>query len=264
MKIMNRTIKPWQLCVCVVISLLVVILSSHPTTDIESNTEIDSEATSSKQYKQQNNYYEEIPNAVPLYEVESSEPQYISAVSTSGKHVYKSSSYIADEAIEPEEVEEKVVDVCGYSIPESNLYGDWTYEDYILIATTIYCESGPNFEEAVSCGWVMRNRLEDTEVWKYDSWIEVISAENQFSVYSTSGESKFQKIKSTIADADDSLSMNAKNAALLVMNGYMEIPDNIQFFCSDDYYDYVKKPNGNWSGHPLYQIIGGTAFFYYN
>lgn len=145
-------------------------------------------------------------------------------------------------------------------------YGRWTEDDYLLLATTIYCEASARggLEEAAAVGWVIRNRLEDKDTWGDDTWHDVISRSNQFSVYSTKKKSKFQRILKSIAGATDSHSKNAKRMARYVMQGRdkYRIPEDVQFFCSYSYYQKVKKSNGNWGSHKLYAVIGDTAFFY--
>lgn len=145
-------------------------------------------------------------------------------------------------------------------------YNGFTREDYILLATTIYCEADPQgcLEEAIAIGWVIRNRLEDTETWGDSSFLEVISRKDQFSVYSTNPESKFCKIYSKIETMDGILAENAREAAMVVLSGEQRIPEDIQFFCADYYYETVKRPNGNWSSHSYYDTIGGTVFFHKN
>lgn len=175
---------------------------------------------------------------------------------------YSVHSAIYSETLTPSEKITEEVEIGE----EPNPYGDWSYDDYILLASTIYCEADPHgyIEEAKAIGQVIRNRLESKEIWNDNSWLEVISRDNpkQFTVYSTDPESKFQKTMSSIDQSDDLLSNNAKEAALEVMNIGYDIPDTVQFFCSVEYYESVKKSNGNWASHPLYKIIGGTAFFY--
>lgn len=145
-------------------------------------------------------------------------------------------------------------------------YGKWDREAYLLLATTIYCEaeSKGGLEEAVAVGWVIRNRLEDEETWHDDTWLDVISRKGQFSVYSKSSKSKFQRVLKSIGSATDEQSETAKRAARYVMQSRerYRIPSDVQFFCADYYYSRVKKSDGNWGSHKLYKIIGGTAFFY--
>lgn len=145
-------------------------------------------------------------------------------------------------------------------------YGKWSKEDYLLLATTIYCEADPKggLEEAVAVGWVIRNRLEDYKKWGDSSWLDVISRSGQFSVYSKNKSSKFQKTLAKISSSTYEWHENAKRAARYVMQDRdkYKIPSTIQFFCADHYYNKVKKSNGNWGSHKFYKQIGGTCFFY--
>lgn len=145
-------------------------------------------------------------------------------------------------------------------------YGKWEREDYLLLATTIYCEASARggLQEAVAVGWVIRNRLEDESTWGDETWLDVISREGQFSVYKTSPSSKFQRILKKIAHESAGHFETSKRAARYVMQGRSKykIPEDIQFFCSDSYYNSIKKSNGNWGSHKYYKQIGDTVFFH--
>ena len=145
-------------------------------------------------------------------------------------------------------------------------YGRWERKDYLLLATTIYCEASVRggLQEAVAVGWVIRNRLEDESKWGDETWLDVISREGQFTVYKTSSFSKFQRILKKIAHENNGHFETAKRAARYVMQGRSryKIPEDIQFFCSDSYYNSIKKSNGNWGPHKYYKQIGDTVFFH--
>ena len=145
-------------------------------------------------------------------------------------------------------------------------YGKWDKEDYLLLATTIYCEASVKggLPEAVAVGWVIRNRLEDRGTWGDKTWLDVISRRGQFSVYSERSSSKFQKVLKKIASEKSGHFETAKRAARYVMQGRTKykIPEDVQFFCSNSYYNRNKKSNGNWGSHKYYKKIGDTVFFY--
>ena len=147
-------------------------------------------------------------------------------------------------------------------------YGKWTREDYLLLSTLIYCEASRQggLPEAVAVGWVVRNRLEDVEEWGDETWYDVISRGNgkQFTVFSKNRKSKFQRTLKEISQTKNPQMKIAKRAARFVMQDREthKIPKEIQFFCSINYYNSVKKSNGNWGKHKFYKQIGKTAFFY--
>lgn len=147
-------------------------------------------------------------------------------------------------------------------------YGKWTREDYLLLSTLIYCEASRQggLPEAVAVGWVVRNRLEDVEEWGDETWYDVISRGNgkQFTVFSKNRKSKFQRTLKEISQTQNPQMKIAKRAARFVMQGRetYKIPKEIQFFCSINYYNSVKKSNGNWGKHKFYKQMGKTAFFY--
>ena len=147
-------------------------------------------------------------------------------------------------------------------------YGKWTREDYLLLSTLIYCEASRQggLPEAVAVGWVVRNRLEDVEEWGDKTWYDVISRGNgkQFTVFSKNRKSKFQRTLKEISQTKNPQMKIAKRAARFVMQDREthKIPKEIQFFCSINYYNSVKKSNGNWGKHKFYKQIGKTAFFY--
>lgn len=147
-------------------------------------------------------------------------------------------------------------------------YGKWTREEYLLLSTLIYCEADVRggLQEAVAVGWVVRNRLEDKEEWGDDTWYDVISRGNgsQFSVFSKSSSSKFQKTLKRISNPTNEHMKTSKRAARYVMQGRekYKIPSTVQYFCSSSYYNRVKKSNGNWGSHKFYKQIGDTCFFY--
>ena len=135
-----------------------------------------------------------------------------------------------------------------------------------MLATTIYCEASVKggLPEAVAVGWVIRNRLEDRGTWGDKTWLDVISRRGQFSVYSERSSSKFQKVLKKIASEKSGHFETAKRAARYVMQGRTKykIPEDVQFFCSNSYYNRNKKSNGNWGSHKYYKKIGDTVFFY--
>lgn len=159
----------------------------------------------------------------------------------------------AEEALEEAQSIEPVEKIVYIS--EDNPYA---YHDYLYLATTILLESGGSLEESVAIGHVIMNRLADVDTWGDHSIQEVISHSGQFQVYSSAANSNFQRTLSNIEDRTDEYAINAKIAALYVLNDIpiYEIPDNVEFF-----YAYDGHMVSDWFGYPTYNVIGKTIFF---
>lgn len=141
---------------------------------------------------------------------------------------------------------------------------DPNYADYLLLSSIIYCEASNDFEESVAVGWVVMNRLNDKEVWGDDTMLEVLSRERQFAGYNASETSKFYRVLHSIEEDNTPKANICKMAALCVLYNIdtYKIPEDVQFFCSKEYWDKVKGESGNWGKYDKYREIGDTVFFY--
>ena len=136
-------------------------------------------------------------------------------------------------------------------------YGKWDKEDYLLLSTLIYYESGPSatLESACAVGWVVRNRLDDRARWGNKTFEQVIYRKNQFTV---TKHEYFASMLEKIGSLSTKRASNAKRAARYVLQGLKKyrLPKKVQAF-------HGNGSRREWGGHEFYAEIGGNAFFYW-
>ena len=161
--------------------------------------------------------------------------------------------------IETENIEEELIeDNSNKDIGQTEKEKEYNTEELALLSTTIYLEASPtsDLEGCLAVGWVVRNRLDNKDVWKSNSYAEIIHMKEpvQFAV---TLRSDFLSLQNEILLMDTNRARTAVEAAKLVLDG--ENPYNFPKYVHYFYGDMDKREWGNLN---YYGTFGGNSYFY--